>query len=275
MWTKEDIITSDRIHAAFPFHYHKTDAFYSGGRPILWRGQVCRVPPQADTLIVTGHSDFPIVDRLLDLYPHASWWGTNIQTPRAHGVPLGITNATHESDLHPIYGDLDCMVKVAHEPRDIANLVYMNFAVGTFPTERQSVWDRFSESPWVTAGTPVSTLEGRTTFLRDVRSHSFVLCPRGNGIDTHRLWETLYMGSIPIVRWDIAHSGWTDLPILFVNSWEEVTEERLRAELPRFQTSSRNLEKLKVGYWIQRIRNEGRDHPRRNGHQSPILRFHS
>lgn len=32
-----------------------------------------------------------------------------------------------------------------------------------------------------------------------VNEHRFVLCPRGNGIDTHRFWETLYRGAIPIV----------------------------------------------------------------------------
>jgi hypothetical protein len=47
------------------------------------------------------------------------------------------------------------------------------------------------------------------TFVRDlvlpkdyaalVKQHKFVLCPRGNGIDTHRFWETLYRGAIPIV----------------------------------------------------------------------------
>jgi hypothetical protein len=64
------------------------------------------------------------------------------------------------------------------------------------------------------------------------------------------------MGSIPIVRKDIAHSDWTDLPILFVDSWEEVTEERLRNELIRFQTTQWNKEKLFIGYWVERIRNE-------------------
>lgn len=29
--------------------------------------------------------------------------------------------------------------------------------------------------------------------------YKFVLCPGGNGIDTHRVWETIYRGSLPIV----------------------------------------------------------------------------
>lgn len=264
MWTKEDILTSDRFLAAFPSNYHKMDVFYARQGMISWRGRLCHCPPRSETLIVSGHSDFPIVDALLNVYPHATWWGTNTQSSRARGLPLGITNATTESEVHPIYGDLDSMVEVASRPREIKGLVYMNFSVETYPEERRRVWSLFSGKPWVTTGSHVPTLEGRTAFLNDLRDHSFVLCPRGNGIDTHRLWETLYMGSIPIVRWDPAHAGWTDLPILFVSSWEEVTEERLRSEEARIRSSEWNWKKLHVQYWIDTIRNEDRNG--RHGH---------
>lgn len=30
-------------------------------------------------------------------------------------------------------------------------------------------------------------------------SYQFTLCPRGNGVDTHRFWEALYRGSTPII----------------------------------------------------------------------------
>lgn len=254
MLTKDTIITSDRIFAAFPDVYYKTDVFYSGGRSVLWREKIYRAPLRTERFIITGHADYPIVDEIVRAYPHATWWGVNKQTPRVRGLPLGITNATNESEYHPIYGNLDVMVEVAQQPRTIKNLVYMNFSVETYPHERRRVWDMFASKPWVTCGSHVVSHEARKTFLEDVRNHSFVLCPRGNGIDTHRLWETLYMGSIPIVIWDIAHSDWTDLPILFVSSWEEVTEERLRAEEARIRARSWTLAKLDVNYWIHAIR---------------------
>lgn len=36
-------------------------------------------------------------------------------------------------------------------------------------------------------------------YLYELSRHYFVLCPRGNGIDTHRFWETLYLGGIPMI----------------------------------------------------------------------------
>ncbi len=59
--------------------------------------------------------------------------------------------------------------------------------------------------------------------------YSFIACPRGNGTDTHRFWETLYRGSIPIVK----KSAWAqslkmyNLPFIEVESWspDEVIEK--------------------------------------------------
>ena len=57
----------------------------------------------------------------------------------------------------------------------------------------------------------------------------YVACPRGNGTDTHRFWETLYRGSIPVVK----ESKWSNsikemgLPVLELRDWdfEEFLEE--------------------------------------------------
>jgi hypothetical protein len=39
-----------------------------------------------------------------------------------------------------------------------------------------------------------------SNYSKLAQSHSFIAAPRGNGVDTHRLWETLYRGAIPLVR---------------------------------------------------------------------------
>jgi len=50
----------------------------------------------------------------------------------------------------------------------------------------------------------------------------FIACPRGNGTDTHRFWETLYRGSIPVVK----KSNWSgsikklNLPFVELSSWD-------------------------------------------------------
>lgn len=262
-WTADDVLCTDKYWKAFPNAYYKTDVFYLRD-PFEWRGLRMERPYLSIPLLITGHSDFPVGDILATRYPMTTWFSVNSQSSRVHGLPLGITNNTNESDLHRIYGNVDVMVEVAQQPRDIKNLVYMNFSRDTYPTERIPVWDLFASKPWVTVEQHVPTLEGRHQYLTSIRNHSFTLCPRGNGVDTHRLWETLYMGSIPIVREDITHRDWTDLPILFVKDWAEVTEEFLQKVRVDFANRQWNWNKLKASYWILKIQNESRNNPYRN-----------
>ena len=189
------------------------------------------------------------------MYRPGVWFTVNKQTERANvfSLPLGITNDTQESHLHPIYGNLECMALVMQETVHRTNLVYMNFNIDTFPVERRPVWELFKERPWVTVGSIENTIAGRTRFLREIKAHAFVLCPRGNGLDTHRLWETLYMGSIPILKRDVGNREFEDMPICFVDDWAQVTEDFLKGEEIRLKQPGFSLEKLKLSYWVKRI----------------------
>lgn len=37
------------------------------------------------------------------------------------------------------------------------------------------------------------------SYLEKIMSYRYIFCPRGNGLDTHRFWETIYYNSIPII----------------------------------------------------------------------------
>jgi hypothetical protein len=37
-------------------------------------------------------------------------------------------------------------------------------------------------------------------YLEELRRHRFSLAPPGNGLDTHRAWESLYLGTLPLVQ---------------------------------------------------------------------------
>ena len=246
----DDIITTDGILSAFPTIYCKIDVFYT--ESCIHRGKLWRVPSANTSSIVTGHSDLPITDEIVAKYNFKQWWSLNSQTLRANGYPLGITNDCDDSPIHRIYGNTDIMKKALDIPRVIRNRVYMNFSLRTHPS-RHGVYHMFKDTPWVTVGQQFQTLDGRFKFLQEIRNHEFVLCPRGYGVDTHRLWETLYMGSIPIVQRDIAHRDWEDLPIAWLDSFSEVTPEWLDSQLKRIQEGTWNMEKLKLSYWIGRI----------------------
>jgi hypothetical protein len=66
----------------------------------------------------------------------------------------------------------------------------------------------------------------------------FIACPRGNGLDTHRFWETLYRKSIPVVIRDhhsenlakysvphVALSDWAHLRDFHIKDFEKISKE--------------------------------------------------
>ena len=256
IFTKDEIITTDKYWKAFSEIYYKTDVI-QWKESIIWRDSILNPPLKNTSIIISGHSDYTITSEIVDYYQPKIWYCINKQTdrPNIFALPLGITNDTYESELHPIYGNIDSMIQVMHETTAYKNWIYMNFNINTYPIERNAVYDLLKDRSYVTIGETINTLDGRIQFLREIKAHTFVLCPRGNGIDTHRLWETLYMGSIPILRKDIAYMDFTDLPICFVDDWNEINMDFLQIEKERIYNQRWNLDKLKIGYWIDIIKN--------------------
>ncbi len=88
--------------------------------------------------------------------------------------------------------------------------------------------------------------------LTDIASrYRFVACPRGNGTDTHRFWEALYRGSIPVVK----ESAWSrsiaelGLPLIQLSGWSfEEFLDRI-SEFDDFTFDPRDLEILWMPHW--------------------------
>ena len=62
-----------------------------------------------------------------------------------------------------------------------------------------------------------------------LQAHLFVISPPGNGVDTHRMWEAVLNGAIPIVRQGVYESWLSCLPYVAVASWSEITDDLLHA----------------------------------------------
>ena len=88
-----------------------------------------------------------------------------------------------------------------------------------------------------------------TEYLQKVAKSLFVISPPGNGIDCHRIWEALYLGTVPIVEKSSAFRNFTDLPILFIDRWEDVTLDFVKAQIPYFYNHKFDLTKITLPYW--------------------------
>lgn len=252
MFSIDDIITTDG-YLSFcrdnDISYVKTDYFYN---QLEWRGEIQNSPDF--NFCVMGHSDYPITDKIASKFNKLFCINRDTDNENTYGIPLGITNYCDDSHLHRVYGNKEIIVEIANKDIIKNNLAYINFNISTFPNERKFIFDKFSHEKWVKVGNIDNSISGRRKFLIEIKSSKFVFCPRGNGIDTHRLWETLYMGSIPIVKYEKTHHLITDLPILFIKDWNVINKEFLEEKYFEFYESEYNMGKLKISYWTEYIK---------------------
>ena len=95
----------------------------------------------------------------------------------------------------------------------------------------------------------------RTVNWNNIKKFAFVLSPFGNGMDCHRTWEALCLGSIPIIRDNRFKKLFEELPVLIVNEWHEINEALLINTINVFKNTKFNCEKLNLEYWINKIKN--------------------
>lgn len=209
-------------------------------------------PPANDFILITHNSDDEINEHI-DLPDNLIHWfaqNVNIINDRIESLPIGLEN----SKWFPMLHKKELLENQLQQKKSIRNLVYMNHNCGTNLCERLQLYKMFEGKHWVTAHRGSNGVHF-DKYLVNLYNHCFMICPRGNGIDTVRLWETLYLKTIPIVKRCINVSFYEDLPICFVDDWEEVTEGFLRSEYIRISTSEWNLDKLKFSYWKNKILN--------------------
>ena len=94
-------------------------------------------------------------------------------------------------------------------------------------------------------------------YYETIARSKFMLCPRGCGLDTYRMWDCLYLGCIPIVVKYAGYKDFEDLPILFIDKWEDylsIDENYLNKKYDEMLDVNYNYDKLKFSYWENLIK---------------------
>lgn len=127
--------------------------------------------------------------------------------------------------------------------------------VGPFsPThpERQTLLDSLDGPEMIEK---MTTVMAPRDYAKLARNYIAVACPRGNGEDTHRVWETLYRNITPIVRKTLWADGikQLEIPLVTVSAWNkgDLAEAILQSHLNPI--NSKNIPALWSKYWTDRI----------------------
>jgi len=199
-------------------------------------------------VLITGEGDKPVTPEVyVQKPPHiAHWFGTNMFVDAADTTPLPLGLGRGGRGATIDWKDIKAAAASA-PPRE--QLLYANFGTVSNPVVRVPLQDWIAQpaQSWITRAPHAAS--GKSAYLQNLFSHRFVLCPPGNGEDTHRMWEALYCGAIPVVRESPAVREFKDLPVLFVRGFEEMTEDLLHRFLSARDKAGFSEEKLDVAYW--------------------------
>lgn len=188
----------------------------------------------------------------------------NIIHPKIKALPLGIP-------YHDQTDRMQKMLSFVEKNGGKTGLAYLNCRIESNVNERFTAYEFGSQNKdWTVHHHPSdlkkhgfiisgSQDEIDNRFLYEVARHRFTVCPQGAGVDTYRFWETLYMGSIPIVRNNQKLTKNWNLPILEVGNWSDCTTEFLNRQyeiiLARGQNQEYDLNQLNRYYWVNLIKN--------------------
>lgn len=86
------------------------------------------------------------------------------------------------------------------------------------------------------------------SYLENIASSKYILSPHGHFPDCFRHYEAMYLSAIPITIRHPKLYFLEDMPVLLLNSWNELTEELLISSYDSIINKSR--EKLDINYWI-------------------------
>ncbi len=206
-------------------------------------------------ILLTGEGDFPCDAFRQQFLPKnvLHWFSTNVTHPhpRVSAIPLGLG-----SPSDPITLKMADLLKMKEKNIPKSSWLLVSFRAETNRSLRQPIYEYFQErsekEPWITFYPP-NEEQSKDSFLEQLSEHRFLLSPPGNGVDTHRIWEALAIGSYPIVLTSEAMRPFEELPILMVHCFEEITLPFLEYHLPQLEEKRENLFLLEMSYWEKKL----------------------
>ena len=132
--------------------------------------------------------------------------------------------------------------------REKKKLLYINFTCWK-NGKRKKIKKLFANKPYCSYGEPCEFRQ----YLSELSRHKFVVSPPGLGPDCYRVWESIMVGSIPIVEHSHMDDMYEGLPVLLISDWKTVTPEFLEEQYEKITSKTYSQEKLAMEYWIARI----------------------
>ncbi len=197
-------------------------------------------------VLVTHNSDHPVTSEFstyLDDPKILAWYGANmfLEHRKTKALPCGLANTQWP------HGSLETVANTQIKPWESRTTeVYVNFDVSTnhvlrFPIAQSLPRALLPEGK-----------KGHAEYLADLANAKYVVSPPGNGFDTHRTYEALVMGCIPIVQDSVFFDHFPTLPLCRISDWSKLDLHQHTP--PSYGDGCVDYSPLQMSYWKQRFR---------------------
>jgi hypothetical protein len=249
-----------------PIIYTQTESSHTGSLT-EWSRTLFKRP----YILISGQSDFPNPSTMRGILSDpflVRWYGQNADATHAKFTPLpiGLNCFEHAPEMAAVLSGFAAGAGFPVKRED--KLALVNF--GTTHPGRGVARAYFCAPPrstWasciakVTANNVAGNPHLRAHYRLHVATHKYVIAPRGHGLDTHRIWEALYLRTVPVTLRSTIDAIFEGLPVLLVERWSDVTAELLEREYPRLAALFEGVDRLPQltrRFWLNTIEAERR-----------------
>lgn len=179
-------------------------------------------------ILMTHNSDHGIHAQHLPLLEdekliHMFSQNTHIEHPKLTALPIGIANSMWP---HGQVSSIQHLVSLKDPIKK--ERIYVNVSEGTNREHRGKVLDTMHNNSlcdFYPQNRP------HKVYLEEMAGYKWVLSPRGNGVDCHRLWECMYAGGIAICDNSVNARAFKEmgLPIILIDDYTDITLEWLNS----------------------------------------------
>jgi len=192
--------------------------------------------------IITSQSDRKITKKLFNKKPNcvSEWYSINVHFKNKALIPIPLGLAPYRNTKSVILNDFSDLKYNTFKDQ----LIYANFNINTNYFHRSRASNFYIKH----YTKELINQKNYSEYLKDLKKYKFALCPWGNGIDTHRFWEALYCGVIPITKKHYLYESFNGLPMVLVQSYKLLNKIQKNTDYESF-----DLIKLNMKYWIELI----------------------
>ena len=197
--------------------------------------------------LITSQTDVPITKKLFDKKPKciSQWFSINVSHLDSNliSIPLGIVGNSNKKNL------TSSNLNSINFDNNREDKIYINFNLNTNYFHRIKAVKTALQINGVVLEKPNMELD---EYVNKLKNYKYSITPWGNGVDTHRMWECVYSGCIPITQNHTAFQNFQDLPIIFVDSYKNISKNLI----DNYNFENINYEKLTFSWWFDLIQKQ-------------------